>query len=199
MMASRAILQKKKCLLDSVKQPHYLVQRFVCNDHGRLLGTPDPQRGSWPLILSQSDSRDKEDSHSLTRQMAQRTLAKKYAGHYFSRVPSLYREIGVPGEVKPLGFRWTVEYARHLSTAPAGKPELEGGDNKKEPVKQKKEPSPEECDQAVEGLSSVKAKAKAKAKQLQDSSKGVKFVVKKMRAILLGIGPALRAIASMSR
>ncbi|KAL1552158.1 mitochondrial proton/calcium exchanger protein-like [Salvia divinorum] len=198
-MASRAILQKKRCLLDSVKRPHYLVQRFVCNDHGRLLDASDSQRGSWPVILSHSDNSEKEDSHSLTRQMAQRTLPKKYAGHYFSKVPSFHREIGVPGEVTPLGFRWTIVYARHLSTAPAGKPELDGGDNIKEPVKPKKEPSPEECDQAVEGLSSVKAKAKAKEKQLQDSSKGVKFILKKMRAIFLGIGPALRAIASMSR
>ncbi|XP_057778112.1 uncharacterized protein LOC130996862 isoform X2 [Salvia miltiorrhiza] len=199
MMASRAILQKKKCLLDSVKRPHYLVPRFVCSDHGRLLDIPNSQRGSWPLILSDSDNSEKEHSYFLTRQMAQHTLTKKYAGHYFARVPSLHCEIGVPGELKPLGFRWTIEYVRHLSTAPAGKPELEGDDNKKEPVKQKKEPSPEECDQAVEGLSSVKAKAKAKAKQLQDSSKGVKYIVKKMRAFLLGIGPALRAIASMSR
>ncbi|XP_042004187.1 mitochondrial proton/calcium exchanger protein-like [Salvia splendens] len=199
MMASRVILQKKKCLLDSVKRPHYLAQRFVCNDHGRLLDAPDSQRGSWPVILSHSDNSENEDSHSLTRQMAQRTLPKKYTGHYFSKVPSFHREIGVPGEVSPLGFRWTIEYSRHLSTAPAGKPELEGGDNIKESVKAKKEPSPEECDQAVEGLSSVKAKAKAKEKQLQDSSKGVKFILKKVQAILLGIGPALRAIASMSR
>ncbi|XP_057801601.1 uncharacterized protein LOC131016846 [Salvia miltiorrhiza] len=174
MMASRAILQKKKCLLDSFKRPHYLVQRLVCSDHGRLLDIPDSQRGSWPLILSDSDNREKQHSYFLTRQMAQHTPTKKYA--------SLHREIGVC----------------HLSTAPAGKPELEGDDNKKEPVKQKKDPSPEECDQAVEGLSSVKAKAKAKAKQLQDSSKGVKYIVKKIRAFLLGIGPALRAIASMS-
>ena len=199
MMASRAILQKKKCLLDSVKRPHYLAQRFVCNDHGRLLDAPDAQRGNWPVIFSHSDNSEKEDSHFLTRRMAQRTLPKKCAAHYFSKVPSFHREIAVPGEVNPLGLRWTIEYVRHLSTAPAGKPELDGVDNIKESVKPKKEPSPEECDQAVEGLSSVKAKAKAKAKQLKDSSKGVKFILKKMRAILLGIGPALRAIASMSR
>ncbi|KAG6388157.1 hypothetical protein SASPL_153356 [Salvia splendens] len=198
-MASRAILQKRKCLLDSVKRPHYLAQRFVCNDHGRLLDAPDSQCGSCPVILSYSDNREKEDSHSLTRRMAQRTLPKKYAGHYISKVPSFHREIGVHGEVNPLGFRWTIEYARHLSTAPAGKTELDSGDNIKESVKPKKEPSPEECDQAVEGLSSVKAKAKAKEKQLHDSSKGEKFILKKMRAILLGIGPALRAIAAMSR
>lgn len=198
-MASRAILQRKKCLLDSVKRPHYLVKRFSCYDHGKLLDAPDSQLGSWPVALSHADNSEKEDYHSLTRQMAQHTLRNRNPLHCFSRVPSLHREIGVHGKVSPMGFRWTTEYIRQLSTASAGKPQVEGGDNKTEPVKQKKEPSPEECDQAVEGLSSVKAKAKAKAKQLQDSSKGVNFILKKMRAILLGIVPALRAVASMSR
>lgn len=196
-MASRALLQKNKCLLDSVKRPHYLFKRFLCSEREKSLGSHDSQLGSWPVILSHSDNSEKEDYHSLTRQMAQRTLAKKYAGHYFFRVPNLHSEIGVSGEVNPLGFRWTTEYVRYLSTASAGKPELEGDNKKEEPVKQKKEASPEECDQAVEGLSSVKAKAKAK--KLQDSPKGANVILKKMWATLLGIGPALRAIASMSR
>lgn len=197
-MASRAILQKKKCLIDSVKQPHYLVKRFLCSEHGKRLDIPDSQLGSCPVILSHSDSNEKEDSLSLTKQMVQHTLAKKYAGHNLFRVPSLHYQFGVPGEVNTLGFRWATEHVRYISTAPAGKPELESSDNtKEETVKQKKEASPEDCDQAVEGLSSVKAKAKAK--KLQDSPKGVNFILKKMWAILLGIGPALRAVASMSR
>ncbi|KAH6812638.1 LETM1-like protein [Perilla frutescens var. frutescens] len=196
-MASRAILQKKRCLVDSVKQPHYLVIRFLGSEHGKRLNIPDSQLGSCPVILSHSDSSEKEDSLSLTKQMVQH-MAKNYAGHNLFRVPSLHAEFRVPGEVNPLGFRWATEHVRYLSTAPAGKPELESGDNKKEePVKQKKEASPEDCDEAVEGLSSVKAKAKAK--KLQDSPKGVNFILKKVWAILLGIGPALRAVASMSR
>ncbi|CAD6263202.1 unnamed protein product [Miscanthus lutarioriparius] len=59
---------------------------------------------------------------------------------------------------------------------------------------QKKEASPEECDQAVEGLSTAKAKAKLEEVQKADQS-----VVQKFWAKLLGIGPALRLIASMSR
>ncbi|KAH6769444.1 LETM1-like protein [Perilla frutescens var. frutescens] len=198
-MASRAILQKKRCLVDSVKQPHYLVTRFLCSEHGKRLDIPDLQLGSCPVILSHSDSSEKEDSRSPTKQMVQlQHMTKNYAGHNFFRVPSLHGEFRVPGEVNPLGFRWATEHVRYLSTSPAGKPELESGDNKKEePVKQKKEASPEDCDEAVEGLSSVKAKAKAK--KLQDSPKGVNFILKKVWAILLGIGPALRAVASMSR
>jgi LETM1 and EF-hand domain-containing protein 1 len=60
-----------------------------------------------------------------------------------------------------------------------------------------KEASPEECDEAVEDLTEVKAKAKAK--QVRESQKSAKTVMQKIWAKLLGIGPALRAIASMSR
>ncbi|XP_024517041.1 plectin [Selaginella moellendorffii] len=57
----------------------------------------------------------------------------------------------------------------------------------------KHDPSPEECDQAVEGLSSAKAKALTK-----EAPKKVSVVTRVWNA-LIGIGPALRAIASMSR
>eukprot|EP00262_Sarcandra_glabra_P008301 TRINITY_DN2167_c0_g2_i1.p1 TRINITY_DN2167_c0_g2~~TRINITY_DN2167_c0_g2_i1.p1 ORF type:complete len:704 (+),score=180.15 TRINITY_DN2167_c0_g2_i1:209-2113(+) len=69
--------------------------------------------------------------------------------------------------------------------------------NEEQNTKQIKEASPEECDQAVEGLTT--AKAKVKAKQVQESQKDAKSVVKRVWAMLLGIGPALRAVASMSR
>ncbi|KAL0287578.1 UNVERIFIED_CONTAM: Mitochondrial proton/calcium exchanger protein [Sesamum angustifolium] len=201
-MASRAILQKNKCLLDSVKRPHHLVQRFLCSDRGKLLEIPDSQLRSWPSSSSLGEhSGEKEDSYSLTKHETQRSLAKKYLGNNFFAIPTLHHEIGIRGEFNPLGFRWATEYVRYLSTAAAGKPELGGGDDKNEEqaMKQKKEPSPEECDQAVEGLSSIKARAEAKAKQLQDSQKGANSILKRIWAMVLGIGPALRAVASMSR
>lgn len=196
-MASRAIL-RKKYLLDSVKQPHYLVQGLLCSEHGKLLENSGSLLRSWPVstLPSGVHSIKKEDSHSLTDNTVQFTFSKNYAGHNFLGVQNL--RIGVPGEFTPLGFRWATEYVRYLKTAAAGKPELGGDDKNEEPaIKQKKEASPEECDQAVEGLSSVKAKAKAK--QLQDSPKDVNFILKRVWAALLGIGPALRAVASMSR
>ncbi|KAG4185149.1 hypothetical protein ERO13_A09G213622v2 [Gossypium hirsutum] len=58
-------------------------------------------------------------------------------------------------------------------------------------TKKRNEASAEECHQAVEGLST--AKAKAKAKRLQDSKKGAKSVLQRVWATILGIGPALRA------
>ncbi|KAI3809340.1 hypothetical protein L1987_25312 [Smallanthus sonchifolius] len=65
------------------------------------------------------------------------------------------------------------------------------------PQKQVKEASPADCDDAVEDLSV--AKAKAKSKQLQESGKDGKFIVNKVKGMLLWIGQAIRAIASMSR
>ncbi|CAI0396988.1 unnamed protein product [Linum tenue] len=87
----------------------------------------------------------------------------------------------------------------NASTAAAKQPEL-GSDedgNEDSVSKKRKEVSPEDCDEAVEGLST--AKAKAKAKKLQESKNFAKSILQKTWAILLGIGPALRAIASMSR
>ncbi|KAL0298532.1 UNVERIFIED_CONTAM: hypothetical protein Sradi_6513000 [Sesamum radiatum] len=60
-MASRAILQKNKCLLDSVKRPHYLVQRFLCSDRGKLLEIPDSQLRSWPSSSSLGEHSGEKD------------------------------------------------------------------------------------------------------------------------------------------
>lgn len=85
------------------------------------------------------------------------------------------------------------------STAADGQPKFGSGNdrNEQQAAKQVKEASPEECDEAVEDLSEVKAKAKAK--QVQELQKSYKSVMQRMWAMLLGIGPALKAVASMSR
>lgn len=85
------------------------------------------------------------------------------------------------------------QFVRYASFAAA----KEVKDKEQAAPKQVKEASPEECDQAVEGLSSVKAKAKAK--QIDESSVIDKSLLRRLWARLLGIGPALRAVASMSR
>ncbi|KAF2298325.1 hypothetical protein GH714_022270 [Hevea brasiliensis] len=87
---------------------------------------------------------------------------------------------------------------RDASTATAKQPDL-GSDEENEEIvaRKRKEASPEECDQAVEGLSS--AKAKVKAIRLHESQKVAKSILQRTWALLLGIGPALRAVASMSR
>ncbi|GJM85488.1 hypothetical protein PR202_ga01940 [Eleusine coracana subsp. coracana] len=99
----------------------------------------------------------------------------------------------------PLGARSLLQSVRTASTATAGQRKLEDeqSEDQKQTKTKKKEASPEECDQAVEGLST--AKAKAKAKQVQEPLKADQSVMQKFWARLLGIGPALRAVASMSR
>lgn len=99
----------------------------------------------------------------------------------------------------PLGTRWMWQSIRNASTA-AAKQQVRGNDeddNAELVLKKRKEASPEECDQAVEGLSS--AKAKAKAKKLQESQKVANSVLQRVWTMFLGIGPALRAVASISK
>lgn len=98
-----------------------------------------------------------------------------------------------------IGARMISQSRCYASTATARQPDpgSDKEDTEEMTAKRKKEASPEECDQAVVGLST--AKAKAKAKKLQESQITVKPILKKMWATFLGIGPALRAVASMSR
>ncbi|CAH8390255.1 unnamed protein product [Eruca vesicaria subsp. sativa] len=95
--------------------------------------------------------------------------------------------------VPSLGMRYMSVSIRNATTVAAKKPEEE--EDKKDVSR--KEASPEECDQAVESLSSVKAKAKAK--RLQESKKVARSIVQRTWVFVLKIGPALRAVASMSR
>ncbi|KAL2539732.1 LETM1-like protein [Abeliophyllum distichum] len=200
-MASRAILRRKKFLFDYLNQPNCLVRGFSSFECGSSSGFPYSRNWSWAVSYSSSSTNhvNEEDSHCLSNDKALTTLTKEFLRCNSSGILTLGRGIGRSGVLSPLGARWTTEYARYFSTAAAGQPELgSGADKNEEPaMKQKKEASPEECDQAVEGLST--AKAKAKAKQLQEFQKGAKPILKRMWAMLLGIGPALRAVASMSR
>lgn len=100
--------------------------------------------------------------------------------------------------VFPLGARCFLQSVRTSSNI-SGQPQVNimGKQSVDEKQKQqKKEASPEECDQAVEGLSTAKAKAKAKLEEVQKTDQSI---IQKFWAKLLGIGPALRLIASMNR
>ncbi|KAK6930431.1 LETM1-like, ribosome-binding domain, partial [Dillenia turbinata] len=101
----------------------------------------------------------------------------------------------------PVGIRSFMHAhpVRYATTATAGQHDTGSDDEENEELaaKRRKEASPEECDQAVEGLST--AKAKAKAKKSQEVEKATAKVLQRIQAALLGIGPALRAVASMSR
>ncbi|KAL5188271.1 Mitochondrial proton/calcium exchanger protein [Glycine soja] len=92
----------------------------------------------------------------------------------------------------PIGVRWLSQ-----SSAAAAK-RHQPDKNDKTVAKKRKEASPEECDQAVEGLTTAKAKAMAKRAQ-EEAQKDLQSVLRRVWTAFLGIGPALRAVASMSR
>lgn len=99
----------------------------------------------------------------------------------------------------PGGIGLISRSVRNASTSAAKQPDLTSDEeeNNELVAKKRKEASPEECDQAVEGLST--AKAKAKARRLQESQSIVTATLRRLWAVVIGIGPALRAVASMSR
>ncbi|GJM88753.1 hypothetical protein PR202_ga05310 [Eleusine coracana subsp. coracana] len=199
-MASRAIIRRRKFLLDHVNTPILSSSSFSTFLHGRSGLEVEPRTAQRFLEQASGSSRCEKEHCSVD-------LNKKDLqglGNGFQRPAHLislpHSGIGRNEFGLPLGARYLLQSVRRASTATARQPKMEMDDEQSEDqkqIKKKKEASPEECDQAVEGLSS--AKAKAKAKQVQESLKAGQSVIQKVWARILGIGPALRAVASMSR
>ncbi|KAM3403917.1 hypothetical protein ACQJBY_007177 [Aegilops geniculata] len=199
-MASRAIIRRRKYLLDHVNTP-ILSSSSSSFRHGTFGFKPEPRIAQPFLERSLGDSKSEKEKERYSVDLTKGVLLGPDNGllRRPAHVISHYGYgIGRNEFTLPFGARGLLQSVRKASTATAGQPKLdieEQGDENQN--KRKKEASPEECDQAVEGLST--AKAKAKAKQVQDSLKADQSIVKKFWARLLGIGPALRAVASMSR
>ncbi|KAJ8753033.1 hypothetical protein K2173_011801 [Erythroxylum novogranatense] len=199
-MASRAILRKKNVLLNSLNPQTLLIRSFSSFE----LGQQPPQSNNLqPLdcITSQPSENDVSTSGGyLNLSVASNAKSIFFAATFLqhkSFAPGV--DFGRPVFVSSLGIRCFQQSVRYSSTAAAGQPEFGRGNDRseEEAAKQVKEASPEECDEAVEDLSEVKAKAKAK--QVQESQRSDTSIVQRVWTMLLGIGPALRAIASMSR
>jgi len=198
-MASRAIARRRKYLLEHVNTP--ILSSSSTFQHGGIGLGAEPRTAQRFLEQISGDSKSEKGQCSVN--LTKRNLAGLANG--FLRCPAhgislSYCGIGKNDFRLPLGARSMLQSFHTSSTATAGQPKLDIDDEHSEDQKQntkKKEASPEECDQAVEGLST--AKAKAKAKQVPESLKASQSVIQKFWARLLGIGPALRAIASMSR
>lgn len=201
-MTSQAIIKRKKYLLKHLNVPARLCSsfsRFGLERYGHETDTRPLHQVSeqshseaeisgrrWNVLLTA-----KEELLSFSRC---RFAPCPPGGISVSAFSYDRRELAFPFSVRGLS-----QGIHTASTATAGQPEMHGEKEPNEDLTQKqiKEASPEECDQAVEGLSTVKAKAKAK--QMQDSSKTAQSLIYKFWAKLLGIGPALKAVASMSR
>ncbi|XP_007028117.2 PREDICTED: LETM1 and EF-hand domain-containing protein 1, mitochondrial [Theobroma cacao] len=199
-MASRVISRRRSCIFSSPIRPTSLIRGFSWFEH-RLSSTSEDSRGSGWLAshpYQNTDSKKVALPSVPNNELSYFLAAQFHRSNSFGISKSGY-QVGNLDFVSPLGLRWFSQSARSASTATAGQPQLGSGNDgsEQQAPKKVKEASPEECDQAVEGLSTVKAKAKAK--QVQDSPKSAQSIIKKVWAAFLGIGPALRTVASMSR
>ncbi|KAK9291393.1 hypothetical protein L1049_019340 [Liquidambar formosana] len=200
-MASRALLRRKGYLFNSPNLQTFLIRGFSSFEHGLSSQSSNSSISSWVSNhpLANTDHRNEGGISSVAKEELSSFSALGFFRHNSFGISTLGCGNGRTLFNSPLVLMRVSQSLHYASTATAGQPELGSGNNKNEEqvAKQKKEASPEECDQAVEGLSTVKAKAKAK--QLQESQKSAKSIIKRVWAMLLGIGPALRAVASMSR
>lgn len=192
-MASRVILRRRSYIFNSPTRLTSLIWGFSSFGH-RPSFTSEDSQGS-PYVASHpypgSDFK-KVVLPSVLKNELSYFLASQYLRSNSSGISNSGYLVGNLEFKFPSGVRWFSQSARSASTSTAS------SDGKEQQASKKvKEASPEECDQAVEGLSTVKAKAKAK--QVQDSTKSGQSLIKKLWAMILGIGPALRAVASMNR
>lgn len=181
-----------------MNQPSCLIRRFSSLEYQQSTKCSDysqQRSNSVGLSSSLSDCRQEGGLSSVTKDEVSKPLKVNFLRQNFFQISNLGYGVGRVNVISSWEPRLIWKSVRHASTATAGKQENDR--NEQQAAKQVKEASPEECDQAVEGLSTVKAKAKAK--QMQDSQKSTKSIMQRVWAMLLGIGPALRAVASMSR
>lgn len=194
-MASRAIVRRKSIISDYLNVYARSIQSF--QSIGNSSQTVHSHAYHSGVNRPPVETKRVTEHKSFTRRDGLLLLSRN---GYFNRSFHGFHSSGIgygTSEVGPsLGMRYVSLSIRNATTVAAKQPEEE---DKKvdELAKNRKEASPEECDQAVESLSSVKAKAKAK--RLQESKKVARSIVQRAWAIVLKIGPALRAVASMSR
>ncbi|KAG2567152.1 mitochondrial proton/calcium exchanger protein-like [Panicum virgatum] len=196
-MASRAIIRRRKDILRHTSVP--ILSSLPTNTTGQeKIGCEIDQRS---VCLFSEDSLAYSDHAKVQYTLSKQNLCGLSSG--FTCRPTCGVSLTTYGSraqnfVFPLGIRCFLQLVRTTSNT-AGQPQVnimgkQSEDDKKK--QQKKEASPEECDQAVEGLSTAKAKAKAKLEEVQKTDQSI---IQKFWAKLLGIGPALRLVASMSR
>jgi LETM1 and EF-hand domain-containing protein 1 len=192
-MASRAIIRRRKYALEHTNIPVLLRHSSI--------STFGQEKFGCEIEQSTASQNSRESNHEKAQYILRKQgllglsiLCHPTRGASLASYESKPQTFGFP-----LGARYFLQSVRPTSST-AGQPKVGILDERSENQNQnqgKKEASPEECDQAVEGLST--AKAKAKAKLVQEVQKSDQSIIHKFWAILLGIGPALRAVASMSR
>ena len=196
-MASRAIIRRRKDILRHTNVP--ILSSLPTHTTGQeKIGCEVEQRS---VCLFTEDSLAYSNHAKVQYTLSKRKLCGLSSS--FTCRPTCGVSLSAYGSraqnfVFPLGLKCFLQSVRTTSNT-TGQPQVNIMGKQTEDDKekqQKKEASPEECDQAVEGLSTAKAKAKAKLEEVQKTDQSI---IQKFWAKLLGIGPALRLVASMSR
>ncbi|ESW11689.1 hypothetical protein PHAVU_008G051400 [Phaseolus vulgaris] len=202
-MASRMILKKRRNLFFNplCSQPSRIIFGFSGAGHaGSLESSESEGLSRFPFSSSATTERVQENKlFTVNKDDLAACAASRFVSHNSFRVSSFGFRSDKTELVYLSRLGWVSQCTRHISGAATDQSGL-GSSNRgseRSAPKQKKEASPEECDEAVEGLSTIKAKAKAK--QLQETQKSVDSIIKKLWTKILGIGPAFRTIMSMSR
>ncbi|GAU44743.1 hypothetical protein TSUD_181500 [Trifolium subterraneum] len=202
-MASRLILQNKRNLLFT--QHTRFILGFSSIEIGRIFESRELDGLSqFPFSSSTTTGHRHEQERNLCT-VNKDDLVVSSASRFYLHRPFGVSNFGIrtvkEESVSLSRLGWTSQSVCCISTTSANQSRLSSssGGNEQSDTKEKKEASPEElCDEAVEDLSTVKAKAKAK--QLQEEPyKSTESIVKRLWDKILGIGPAFRAILSMSR
>ncbi|KAG6700426.1 hypothetical protein I3843_08G107400 [Carya illinoinensis] len=201
-MALRAILQRKRSLFGPLNQSTCFIRGFPSFKLGQTSQSDNVLGSNWVFdpLFPAADYRNKGDLTSVKKDGLPGPLAAGFHRKNSCIIPILHCETGSTYFFPSLGVQWISQCIRFTSTATAGQPKMASAnndENEQQASKKVKEASPEECDQAVEGLSTIKAKAKAK--QMKELPQSAESLMKRVWTMLLGIGPALRAVASMSR
>ncbi|CAL8172826.1 unnamed protein product [Prunus armeniaca] len=185
-MASRAMLRRKRIVTDYVTASSRTTPGFQWLGHYH--GSQKSESKGFSSIIMHMHRGNNDDGDDKV------SVAKDE-----------FRRLGfISGTTVGLSHRWMSQSIRNASTAATAAAAakqtepIDDEENERLAAKKKKQASPEDCDQAVQGLSTAKA---AKAKKLQESQKdkSAKPMLQKVWATFLGIGPALKAVASMSR
>ncbi|XP_020977589.1 LETM1 and EF-hand domain-containing protein 1, mitochondrial isoform X1 [Arachis ipaensis] len=198
-MASRVILQRKRSLLfNPVNQHARFILGFSSLGHGQAFESSDCEGLSQSPCCSPAttghNKLGRSSSPAQKNDLAALAASRIFLHNYFRISNSGFRI-----EISPSRSKWSFQHVHYISTASTHQSGLasSNGGNEQSDAKQKKEASPEECDEAVQDLSTIKAKAKAK--KLEESDKNAESIIKSLWAKILGIGPAIKAIMSMSR
>ncbi|KAF3451078.1 hypothetical protein FNV43_RR07167 [Rhamnella rubrinervis] len=196
-MASKAILRRKRSVTAYVNTLSPSIQSLQFLGRGN-----DSSRGFYSTGTNKHEVIVKDTDKISVKNEQLLGIGQFVRGGGFGVKNSVFGNTRSEFIYPSLGISWMSHSTRNSSTAAAAAKQQELGgsdneDNEELVTNKRKEASPEECDQAVEGLTT--AKAKAKAKKLQDSHKAVNSVLQRVWSTFLGIGPALRAVASMSK